>query len=106
VIDVVATAVLGILTLLAAGAALFASPFLLMATDSAGENPDLKPLGWAYVATWGGVIAGVVGAAVGVFLAARADRPMWIWPALGVVVIGSGFAIGGLLAIKTGRHAG
>lgn len=102
-IDLVATMVVGIGTLLAAGAALVTSPFLLMATDSADEKADLKPLGWAYAVTWGGVAVGVIGAAVGVFAAARNGQLMWIWPALGILVIGAGFAMGGVLAIRTAR---
>ena len=95
--------VLGIGVLTAAGAALFTSPFLLMATDSAGEDADLKPLGRAYLVTWGAVAAGVIGAALGVYRAVRGGHLMWIWPALGILVIGAGFAAGGLLAIRTAR---
>ena len=105
-IDIVATVVVGIGMLLAAGAALFASPFLVMSTDSAEENADLKPLGMAYVVTWGGVAIGVFGAALGMFVAARHGRLMWIWPALGILVIGAGFALGGFLAIRTTRKTG
>ena len=104
-IDVVATVALSVLLLVAAGAALFTSPFLLMATDSADVNADLKPLGWAYVFVWGGVVVGIVGAALGVYRAARYGGLMWIWPALGVAVIGAGFVAGGLLAVRTGRKS-
>lgn len=103
--DVLATVALGLACLLAAGGALFASPFLLMATDSAGEKADLKPLGWAYVVTWGGVALGVTGAALGVYRAARHSQTMWVWPALGIVVIGAAFGIGGLLAVRAGRKS-
>ena len=69
-IDTVATVVLSLLALGAAGVALFSSPFLVMATDSAGGKPNLKPLGWAYAVIGTAVLAViVVGYAPGVFLA-------------------------------------
>lgn len=104
-IDLVATVALSVLLLAAAGAALFTSPFLLMTTDSADENSDLKPLGRAYVFVWGAVAAGIVGAALGVYRAARHGGLMWIWPALGVAVIGAGFVAGGLLAVRAARKS-
>ena len=103
--DVIATVVLAILLVLAAAAALFLSPFLLMATDSADEKADLTPLGWSYVVNWGAVAVGVAGAALGIYRAARHSDPTWIWPALGIVLIGAGFTIGGLLAIRVTRKS-
>ncbi len=101
--DVLATVVSAIVVVLAAAAALFLSPFLLMATDSADQNADLRPLGWAYAVNWGGVAVGVVGAAPGVHRAVRHGGVMWIWPVLGIVVIGAGFAVAGLLAMRAAR---
>lgn len=101
--DLIVTVLLSLLCLGAAGAVLFASPFLLMSTDSAGENADLKPLGRAYTVTWGGVAVGVLGAAIGIFRAARHQSTMWIWPALGLLVIGACFAAGGWLATRVAR---
>lgn len=101
--DLIATVLLGLLVLGAAAAVLFASPFLLMATDSADERADLKPLGRGYAVTWGGVALGILVSALGVFRAARHDATMWIWPALGLVVIGVCFAIGGWLVTRVAR---
>ena len=101
--DVIATVLLSLLALGVAAAVLFASPFLLMATDSAAEKADLKPLGRAYAVTWGGVAVGLLGGAVGIFRAARLDTTMWIWPALAIAVIGGCFAVGGRLATRVAR---
>lgn len=101
--DLIATALLGLLALAAAGAVLFTSPFLVMASDSAGEKPRTAMLALAFLITWGGVAAGLVGAGVGIFRAARHHATMWIWPALGIAVIGASFALGGWLATKVVR---
>lgn len=105
VLDTIATVVLSLALLAAAGAALFMSPFLVMATDSAGDKPRTGMLGWAFVVTWGGVAAGVIGAAVGVLRSVRSDTTMWWWPALGIAVVGASFALGGLLATRVVRKA-
>ena len=104
--DVLATAVLGLLTLGAGTAALFMSPFLMMATDSADQNAKVGFLGWAYAVTWGGTALGLIGTAVAVFRAAHRHATMWFWPALGIVVIGVCFAIGALLATKVANKPG
>lgn len=91
------------LTLIAAGAALFSSPFLVMATDSAGERPDLTPLAWAYVCIWTSVAAAVIGTAAGIFAAARRHTTMWHWPAAGLAVIAAGYGLGVFLATKVNR---
>ena len=74
-IDVLATAALSILALLAAGAAVFSSAFLLMATDSAGEKPRLSALWWAYAVIGTAVALGLIGAIVGIIEAARTMPP-------------------------------
>lgn len=104
--DLIATVLLGLGLLAAAGAALFMSPFLVMATDSAGDNPRTAMLVAAYAVTWGGTAAGVLGALAGLIRAAGREQPMWIWPALGIAVIGVSFAVGVALATKVVRRRG
>ncbi|MCB0932029.1 MAG: hypothetical protein KDB71_09050 [Mycobacterium sp.] len=104
-IDVLATAALSILALLAAGAAVFSSPFLLMATDSAGEKPRLSALWWAYAVIGTAVALGLIGAIVGIIEAARHHATMWPWPAAGLAVIALGYGLGVFLATKVVRKA-
>lgn len=104
--DTAITAVLSLLTLVAAGAALFMSPFLIMATDSSGEKPKLASLWWAFAVIWGGTAAAVIAAAVGVVKAARRHTSMWIWPSGAIVLIGVCFGIGVLLAGRVTRKSG
>ena len=102
-IDVLATGVLGLLLLVAGGAALFMSPFLVMATDSAGEKSRLGLMGWAFAATWGGAALGVLGGIIGIVRAARHGGLMWIWPVVGIAVVGVSFVLGALLATQAAK---
>ena len=102
--DVIATVLLALLGLGAAAGVLFTSPFMVMATDAADRKPRTSLLGLAFAVTWGGVGVGVIGAAVGIFRAARDDTPMWIWPALGIALIGGCFGLGAWLATKVVRR--
>ncbi len=101
--DVLATGALGLLLLAAGAAALFMSPFLVMATDSAGEKAKVGLMGWAFAVTWGGAAIGVLGAIAGVIWAARHHGPMWVWPAVGIAVVGVSFALGALLATRVAK---
>lgn len=101
--DLVATVLLSLVCLAAAGAVLFTSPFLVMATDSAGDKPRLSYLGLAFAVTLGGVALGVIGSGIGIVRAARHDTAMWIWPAMGTALIGACFLLGGWLATKVAR---
>ncbi|MGI9124064.1 MAG: hypothetical protein ACR2JM_04850 [Mycobacterium sp.] len=102
-IDVVATVVLALVTLVAGSTALFMSPFLVMATDSADENARPGLMGWAFAVTWGGAAVGVIGSAVGIVMAQHRGALMWIWPLLGLVIIGASFALGAVLATKVAK---
>lgn len=104
--DLIATVLLSLLGTAAAAAVVFTSPFLVMATDSAGDKPRTGFLGLAFAVTFGGVAVGVLGAGIGVFRAARHDTTMWIWPAMGLAVIGLCFVLGGWLATKVVRKTG
>ena len=102
-IDVLATGVLVLVLAAAGAAALFMSPFLVMATDSAGERSKLGLMGWAFAVTWGGAVVGVLGGVIGIVRAARSDGLMWIWPAAGIVVVGVCFGLGALLATNVAK---
>ena len=102
--DVVATVLLSLIALAAAAAVLFTSPFLVMAADAADRKPRMSVLGAAFAVTWSGVAVGVIGAAFGIVRAARHDTVMWIWPAMGIALIGVCFALGAWLATKVVRR--
>lgn len=104
--DTFATAVLSLLAVVAAGGALIMSPFLVMATDSAGatgDKPRFAALWWAFAIIWGGVAAAVIGAAFGIVKAAHRHTTMWVWPAGAIALIGGCFALGVFLATKVVR---
>ncbi|MCW1957798.1 MAG: hypothetical protein KIH64_004475 [Mycobacterium sp.] len=100
--DLIATVLLSLLGLAAAAAVLFTSPFLVMATDSADGKPRMSALGSAFAVTWGGAAVGVIGPGIGIFRAARHGTAMWIWPAMGIALIGACFTLGAWLASKAG----
>lgn len=51
----------------------------------------------------GGVAVAVIGSVIGIVRAAHRGTAMWIWPALGVVVIAVSFGVGVLLAGRVAR---
>ena len=78
-----------------AAASVVFSGFFVMATDSCGWHEcDESRLGWAYGWTWGGVVVAALVALVGIVVANRRGRPMWVWPAVALVVVIGTFAIG------------
>jgi len=97
--DVVATAVLGALLAVAALVGLYLSLFFVMATDSCGINDCTE---WllvaAYGVAWGGIGVAALGALLGVLMASRRGTWMWIWPAVGLVLVPAAVTGGALLA--------
>ena len=98
-LDRVATVVLSALTVLAALASLFFSPFFVMTTDACGhDNCRENLVTWAWAVTWGGVGVAAVVAVGGMIAAARRRTTMWVWPALAVAIVVGTFVIGAVLA--------
>jgi hypothetical protein len=87
-IDIIATLLTFVLAVSAGAYSFFTSAFWAMGWDECETcNP---PLGWAYLATWGGIALAAAIASVGVVVAAVRGKIMWIWPtvALGLIVVG------------------
>jgi hypothetical protein len=100
--DIVVTSVLGALLLTACLVAFWLSLLFAMATDSC--NPCNMGYGnWAYPVAWGGIAVSVLLASVGVTLAAVRQSIMWVWPALGLVIVVGSFIAGAALAATISR---
>jgi hypothetical protein len=103
-VDVTLTSILSAVAGLAALTALGFSMFFAMATDSCDERCNYSTLDTAYLVTWGGVAIAVVGGASGLIVAAKRGRPMWIWPALALVVIAASTLAGAMFANSVMHH--
>lgn len=97
-LDVVATTTLIVVLLLAAVASFAFSGYFEMATDMCGRDCGQPWVSLAYLVTWGGLVVALVMAVLGIVVAARRATPMWIWPALAVLLVFGSFAAGMMLS--------
>jgi hypothetical protein len=103
--DTVATVAMFVLAAIAGVLSVSYSFIFVMATDSCtGQNCDTSALDWAYAVTWGGVGIAAIVAVVGIIVAAKRKRIMWVWPtiALGLIIVG--VVIGAQLANSVVPH--
>ena len=77
--------------------AFWLSLFFAMATDSCSTKCNTGYGNWAYPVTWGGIALSLLPASVGVTLAAVRRSIMWVWPALGLVIVVGSFIAGAAL---------
>ncbi|RWA17873.1 hypothetical protein MBRU_18280 [Mycolicibacterium brumae DSM 44177] len=98
-----ATCVLGVALGLAALFGAILSMYMPMATDNCGLR-DCRPglMTVAQLLGFGSIAVGLLGAPVGVFIAASKRKRMFVWPLAGVVLIVVGVATGMMLADVAG----
>jgi hypothetical protein len=97
--DIVFTAVMCVLTAVAALGSVWFSLSFVMATDSCfADKCDTSRLMWAYLVTWGGAGAAVLLAVVGTVIAANRATRMWVWPTLGLFLVIAALAGGAQVA--------
>jgi hypothetical protein len=103
--DTVATVAMFVLAAIAGALSVSFSFFFVMATDSCtANNCDTSALDWAYVVTWGGVGVAAIVAVVGIIVAARRKRVMWVWPTIALALIIVAVVIGSQLANSVVPH--
>lgn len=93
-VDTAVTTALALVTLLAAVASFAFSGYFELATDNCGRDCGRPWVALAYLVTWGGLVVAALVAALGIAVAARRARPMWIWPALATILVFGSFAAG------------
>jgi hypothetical protein len=99
-VDLVLTPLLGVALLLGSAATFAFSGFAVMATDGCGGTPercDFSTINTAYVVAWGGIALALVVGVLGIIIAAVKRKPMFIWPAVGLVILVAAAVIGGYL---------
>lgn len=104
-IDIIVTAVMSAVAVLAAFGSLWYSLLFAMATDSCGTQCNDVVLASAYLVTWGGVATAGIGAIVGMVVAARHGWVMWVWPTLALCLIVASLVIGAYLASSVMHHS-
>ncbi len=103
--DAVATALVFFIAVAAGAASLFWSLFFAMAADACDVQCNEALIGWAYLITWGGIAVAAIVAVVGVIVAFRRGRRMWVWPTLGLAIIIAAVFIGTLTADSVYPHS-
>jgi hypothetical protein len=101
--DLVLTPLLGVGLLLGCAASFVYSGFAVMATDGCGGTPercDFTLINTAYVVAWGGIALALLVALVGIIISAVKRKPMFIWPAIGLVILVAAMVVGGVLLGK------
>jgi hypothetical protein len=99
-LDLVLTPVLSVVLLLSCAAAFVVSMFAAMGTDScSSDRGSVALIGLAYAVAWGGIVAAVLVAGVGVLVSALARRTMFGWPITGLVVLLVATLLGGVLLV-------
>jgi hypothetical protein len=99
--DIVVTSVLLALQLPACLVAFWLSAFFAMADCRTECNTVYADL--IYPVTWGGIAVSLLLASVGVILAAVRRSIMWVWPALGLVIVVGSFIAGAALTEAASR---
>jgi hypothetical protein len=104
-LDLVLTPLLSVVLLLSCGVAVVVSMFAAMGTDScSSQRCSATMIGLAYAVAWGGVIASILVAAIGVLVSAVKRKTMFGWPVAGLVVLVATTVLGGLLLVGAVSH--
>lgn len=95
--DIIVTIVLSLVAVTEGVVAFFATGFFAMAADGC-PNCNETMIGLGFAVSWGGLALTAVGALLGIVIAAKRGRALWVWPALAMALIVVFFLTGGVLA--------